>query len=46
VQRTSPSASFDTGTVVVTDNAGTGFVRNLPVTGTGTGPGSGTGACP
>lgn len=46
VERTPGSASFDMGTVFVTDNNGTGLVRTLPVTGTGTGAGSGTGACP
>lgn len=44
VRRTSGSATFDTGTVVVTDSAG--ITRILPVTGRGSGPGSGTGACP
>jgi len=46
VRRTPGSASFDTGTVFVTDSNGTGLVRTLPVTGTGAGPGSGTGLCP
>ena len=41
--RTPTSASFTSGTVTITDNAGS--IRVVPVTGAGTGPGSGTGPC-
>jgi hypothetical protein len=44
VQRTPGSASFDGGTVTVTDNSGS--VRILQVSASGSGPGSGAGACP